>query len=346
MEELQAWNEADETESYGLREPDPLGVLSTTRRVLEEGESVWINQERLRAFAERWGELVTARSGPALPAGYDRYHFFDGSERSLNWILVLDALNFCFWAEKNQPRWGITYHGELLNGYWAEAAALTRAVEEGKPVWDAEYLSNMSSAELAHIFRGEQTIPLLEERLANVREVGRVLGERFEGQFSRAILQAAGSAVRLVLLLAEAFPSFRDIAVYRQREVRFFKRAQICVADLSGFFQGRSWGAFNDLEHLTVFADYKLPQILRHFGVLEYRSSLAERIDNQEMIPAGSEEEIELRAATVWACELLRRDLHQRGVVLTAAELDQRLWLLSQHIPDMKPYHRTRTMYY
>ncbi|WP_376793809.1 queuosine salvage family protein [Thermogemmatispora sp.] len=345
------WNQSAEHEE--LPPPpgvDPLGVLSSTRPVVEEGEQVWINSERIQALSERWTELSSPRaaSSSGSPAGYDRYHFFDGSERSVNWILLLDALNFCFWPEKGEPRWGITYQGEHLSGYWAEAAALTRAVEEGRPIWDAAYLCAMSREELAQIFRSEQEqqIPLFEERLTHVHEVGRVLLERFDGQFSQAVAQAAGSAVRLVQLLVEAFPSFRDVARYRQREVRFFKRAQICVADLHALFGGQGWGAFHDLDQLTIFADYKLPQVLRHFGVLEYHPALADRIDRQEPLPAGSEEEVEIRAATVWACELLRQALAARGLPLMAIEIDQQLWLLSQRLPDMRPYHRTRTIYY
>ncbi len=150
-------------------------------------------------------------------------------------------------------------------------------------------------------------IPLFEQRLQNVHEVGRVLLDRYDGQFANAIEQADHSAVRLVLLLAHQFPSFHDVAFYRGHEVRFFKRAQICVADLHGSFGGKGWGSFTDLDQLTAFADYKVPQVLRHFGILGYSPSLAARIDKQELLTPGSEEEIELRAATIWACELLRR---------------------------------------
>jgi len=97
---------------------------------------------------------------------------------------------------------------------------------------------------------------------------------------------------------------------------------------------------------LTIFADYKLPQVLRHYHVLEYDSTLAQRIDNQELLPAESEEEIEIRAATIWACELLRRTIQQHGYATTAAEIDLRLWLMGQQLTEMRPYHRTRTIYY
>ncbi|GAC1615531.1 MAG: hypothetical protein NVS4B7_08080 [Ktedonobacteraceae bacterium] len=73
---------------------------------------------------------------------------------------------------------------------------------------------------------------------------------------------------------------------------------------------------------------------------------LATRIDEQELLEAGSEEEVELRAATIWACELLRREMAKQGHILTAAEIDLQLWLMGQHSSEMRPYHRTRTIYY
>ncbi len=180
-----------------------------------------------------------------------------------------------------------------------------------------------------------------------MHEVGRVLLERYDGQFAHAVKQAEGSAVKLTLLLAQDFSSFRDVARYRGREVRFFKRAQICVADLHGAFSGGHWGTFSDLDKLTIFADYKLPQVLRHYGLLEYQHSLAERVDKQELLAAGGEAEVELRAATIWACELLRREMSDvAGSIITAVEIDQLLWYLGQSASDMRPYHRTRTIYY
>ena len=342
-------NDFDDEDPYLLPNADASGVLSSTREVVEQGEYVWIDIDQVELLVHQWIQPAARSRGEVSttpPTWYEQYHFHDGTERTVNWILALDAMNFCFWAEKDQPRWSIEYQGETLNGYLAEAAALKRAIEENIPLWDAEYLSTISYEELAHIFRGEQTIPLLEQRLHNVREVGRVLLERYNGQFVNAIEQTGQNAVKLVLLLAQNFPSFNDVVLYRNRLVRFFKRAQICVADLHGSFGDKSWGIFSDFDQLTAFADYKLPQVLRHFGVLEYHPSLAKCVDNQQLLEAGSEEEVEIRAATVWACELLRREMIHQGHPVTAVEIDLRLWLLGQKSSDMQPYHRTQTIYY
>ena len=350
MEDRLSWKENEEI--YSLPEQDELGVLRSTRNVLEQGEHVWIVTEGVEHISNQWIHdlvLTQEQQVPASPLWDNTYHFYDGTERTVNWLLLLDALNFCFWAEKGHERWRISYKGETLNGYWAEAAALKRAVEEGIPLWDAAYLSTISEDTVASIFRpieGSESIPLLEQRVLHIREVGRVLQEKYAGQFVQAIQQANKNAIELVQVLAWNFPSFNDVVRYRGHEVRFFKRAQICVADIHGAFNGKQWGAFTDLSKLTIFADYKLPQILRHYGILAYHPVLARRIDDQELLEQGGEEEVEIRAATIWACELLRRAMQRQGYIMNAADIDSKLWSLSQNTEHMRPYHRVYTQFY
>lgn len=324
---------------------DRLGVLTTTAAVVRESALVRLDPPRLNELASGW----VAAPWPEQ-AGLDALHFDDGTERTANWVLLLDALNFCFWGEPGQPRWRVTWRGQTLDGYAALAAALTRAVEEGRPLWDAAYLAALDADELGIILRpipGDPPIPLFAERLANAREVGRVLLARYVGQFARAAEAARGSAVELALLLARDFPSFNDVAPWRGATVRFYKRAQICVADLNAAFKGTRWGAFTDLDQLTAFADYKLPQLLRERGVLVYAPSLAAQVDAYAPIAPGSEAEVAIRAATVWAVEHLRRALALFGIVRPASAIDYRLWAESQAIgPATQPYHRTRTIYY
>ena len=48
-----------------------------------------------------------------------------------------------------------------------------------------------------------------------------------------------------------------------------------------------------------MFADYRVPQILRHRGIFAYRADLAAMIDSGTVLAYSSEMEVELRAATV-----------------------------------------------
>jgi hypothetical protein len=267
---------------------------------------------------------------------------------------VLDALNFCFWSERPDPgdRWKVTYHGETIDGYWALAAALKRAIEEGYPLTDPTYLESISASDLATILRpatpGGEQIPLFGNRLANLQELGRGLNAIGGGEpAANLVTEAGGSAVALVQRVVDLFPSFNDIAFYRGREVRFYKRAQILISDLAGAFEGRGFGKFHDFAALTAFADYKVPQVLRQLGILRYDPALAARIASRALLPAGSEEEIEIRAATIWGVEYLRRALASLGRVLPASDIDWLLWQAGQRLPfGTEPYHRTLTVFY
>ncbi|MGB3304755.1 MAG: queuosine salvage family protein [Thermomicrobiales bacterium] len=350
---------------------DPLGVLVSTAGVMQQATSVAIHQAAIERLAD---ELVASRATP--PAWDSTLHFRaaepDGAPRTAGWVLVLDALNFCFWAQGDDPdvRWRVSWRGATHDGYDALAAALSRAVDEGVPVWEPGWLAALDEDTLRHVLRpvpGSPEIPLFTDRLTNLRELGQgLLNLAAEQPGTDPVVSliegAEGSAVELVRSVVARFPSFDDTAVWidpqthQERQVRFYKRAQILVADLAGSLAGDSLGTFHDLGTLTAFADYKVPQVLRRFGILTYAPALADHIRRRELIAAGSREEIEIRAATIQACERIRQALANRQAaspreeaapVFTASDIDWLLWNAGQSLPaGSEPYHRTRTIFY
>ncbi len=260
---------------------------------------------------------------------------------------MLDVLNHCFWPDPGQPTWTVAHEGNEWSGYWGLAASLKRAVDEGVPITSAEFLSDISDDDLTRVFRGEGEIPLFEERLANLREAGRILKRDWGGDVVNLVESARGSGAELAGRVVAAFPSFRDEARYDGRTVRFWKRAQLLVSDLHQAFGGTGFGAFNDVQVLTAFADYKLPQVLRALGILSYEPALEGIIDGMHDLDAGSPDEVEIRAMTIWAVEEIRKAFRRAGHALTSAAVDQWLWQLGQLDPfRKKPYHRCRTIYY
>ncbi|MCL4395093.1 MAG: queuosine salvage family protein [Chloroflexi bacterium] len=319
--------------------PDPLDVLKSTRRVVEHARKVKIDSDAIKRTAD---QLAEQRVQP--PAWNYEYHYHDATEHTVNYLFLLDTLNFSFWGK---PKWAIDYSGKRLDGYWALAASLKRAAESSLQTLDAEYLAQISPQELQAILRGHGEIPLFLERWRNVRALGVALRDHWRGQAVRLIDEARRDAPALARLIAESIPSFDDIAVYDGREVRLFKRAQILVTDVWGAFGGGNWGEFANIGDLTAFADYKLPQILRAWGVLRYAPALARQVDAQIELAAGGPNEVEIRSATLWAVELLREELGARGRKLWSVQVDWILWQASQgRFAGMKPYHRVRTIYY
>ena len=42
--------------------------------------------------------------------------------------------------------------------------------------------------------------------------------------------------------------------------------------------QGKGLGEFHDIHKLTMFADYRVPVVLRQLGILEYSQALASKV--------------------------------------------------------------------
>jgi hypothetical protein len=177
-----------------------------------------------------------------------------------------------------------------------------------------------------------------------LNDLGQLLRVKYDGRVERMIGAAGGSAEKLMGVLVE-MPFFGDVSEYAEMVVPFYKRAQLTAADLSIALAGRGLGAFSDLDRLTIFTDNLVPHVLRVDGVLKYDVELAGRIDREELIAAGSAEEVEIRACAVHAVELMRAALGGR---VTAMGLDYVLWNRGQEraYKAVKPRHRARSVYY
>ncbi len=317
-------------------------VLETTKKIVQKSRFAGLDRQALDAAVRRMIEQNTG-----IPPWDSQHHFFDGGVKTVAYFFVLDTLNFCFWALKGKGRWEIEFEGRRISGYYALATALKKAVENGVPLHKADFLAGLSVDDLKEMLGGQGELLLMNRRAANLNELGRVLLDEFNGEACNLVEAAERSALGLAGLLSEKLSSYRDVAVYEGEKVFFLKRAQILAADLYGAFRGRDWGEFTDVDRLTAFADYKLPQVLRQLGILRYAPALAEKVDQRVLLAPGSPEEVEIRANTIRAVELMRRELQGRGRNLKAFEIDWLLWNMGQKDRFReKPYHRTLTIYY
>jgi hypothetical protein len=320
---------------------DPLEILRTTKKVVETATDVFIRPEKIAAAKE---PILTrkARGFDSLETGFGSTETL---ENNIQLIFIENSVNFCFWPDKGRPKWTVVWNGAPAKGGWyGLAAAFKRALKEGCKLLDADYLASLSYEDAAHIFRGEDGVqlPLLQERVEHLQEAGNVLKEKYAGQFINTIEASGWDAIKLAENIFTDFSSFRDISIWNGNEIRFLKRAQITPNDITYALHGAG-KKLSRIDELTAFADYKLPQVLREMGIVEYSPALAEKVDAEIELPHDSREEIEIRSATIWAIELLRQAIG----TMTAGEIDNVIWLLSQDMQtESRPYHKTRTVYY
>jgi hypothetical protein len=98
---------------------------------------------------------------------------------------------------------------------------------------------------------------------------------------------------------------------------------------------------FDDIDHLTIFADNLVPHVLRLDGVLTFDDRLVAKIERGELLEFGVEER-DIRGCAVHACELLSQQLG-----IAPRLLDVWLWNRGQEERyKAAPRHRCRTTAY
>jgi hypothetical protein len=284
-------------------------VRATCRRIAESARHVRIDLDRL------------AELDPGEPPALDaERHYLEGTpEEVAHFMLVLDSINFgSGWFPTLRKRPG-------MSGYFTVASSLTDFWRSSGG-WSDRELRALRAEEVASVLGQDQSHELMALYAQALRDLGRFLGAR---RSIDVVAEADGSAERLASTLAAGMPFFDDTG--------FWKRAQILPNDLA--LAGVA--EFHDLDRLTIFADNLVPHVLRVDGALVYEPGLAARIDAGELLPPG-EEEREIRACAVHACELLGKRLGT-----PARLLDVALWTKGQ-APRYKsvPRHRTRTVFY
>ncbi|KAJ0182810.1 hypothetical protein K1T71_002179 [Dendrolimus kikuchii] len=274
--------------------------------------------------------------------------------KAVDWIFVADALNFCFWSYANTEKWTVDGH----SGYYALEAALARALREGYDITNPHFYHKISEELLHTILKGDNsaTIPLFKKRVSVLHEVGSILIEKYDGTFATCLKEANKSAVKLLEIVVNNFPCFRDEAIYKNRRVSLYKRAQILVSDIWNFFNGTGLGGFEDIDKITMFADYRIPQVLVYFKVLNYDHALMKKLKDEELLESGSEEEVEIRGCSIHAIELLKKKIEQKLVssqqnveMPNSSLIDYYLWCYRRKYADEMehiPFHKTLGIYY
>ena len=74
----------------------------------------------------------------------------------------------------------------------------------------------MTQDQVRHIFRSDTDVPmpLIEERHRILNETGKILLEKFEGSFLNCVQKSDKSAQKLLHLVVESFPSYRDVTQF------------------------------------------------------------------------------------------------------------------------------------
>lgn len=323
-------------------------VLASVLRVVDQPTHVRTSIEAIEHVAGwmAYESFAPPTGGPAGP-----FDFGEDPDRLIDATMLKASLDFAFTDFGSGVKFEVDYQGRRWSDSEAMFACLHRALAGGIPLLDGEYLATVTRRDLEAVFAGNIEMPMLDERVAILHGVGERLVTDHGGRFHRFIrscpdrMYADGDGV-LDRLVAE-FPRFDDVSEYRGRRVVIYKLAQLSLWSLH-LAVGEGGGfALRDLDQMTAFADYIVPVALRLMEIIEYTPELERRIASGDEIPRDSDEEIEIRAHTVYATALLTESINARrgdDRALVIPQVDFRLWSAYHATPW--PHHLTRTVMY
>ncbi len=306
-------------------------IIKSCKYVASNSKSVKINEIKLNEFAEKINKRETKHWLSSSP-----YNLLDlPIETIINFLLVYEAIDFSFWGN---PKWTIDTPNGKEDGSMALLYAILKYVKEK----DTTDFSNITKDEFRKVLKGNVKIPLFEQRYSIIKSVSETVNKEMNGNFYKFIKNISND-VELLEVIIKYFPNFKDERKYREKTIYFYKLAQLLTSDILHIRKLKE-NIKVDYSHIIGCADYKIPQVMRGLGLLEYSDDLEKIIDNKEEIEENSEYEVEIRANMLVVIEKIAKKLNNH---IYSIDINDYIWSQSKNKDIvLKPYHLTRTTNY
>jgi len=279
-------------------------VYELAENFMKTATYVSINYERLYEVADEMKEIKP----PKFPSI---------KEKDLHKAVLLEliggAINYCYWYGRDDVRPGgassTLMYENLQNAFFDYDPSYSQSIIDCMKT----FAQNLTFARF----------PLLEERINHLHQL------MFTSEtYVRSICDSDKVDLQPHLNnLISRYPGYAsDI---------FLKRASLFFLQLH-----RKFGWFAEaMKTLHIPADYQVPKIMNHEGIIDYDVELAYEIASRRPIPKWSQKECEIRSATI---------LVARNLCVTTdwnvAEVDGFFWLRRKEA--VSPFHLTITTDY
>ncbi|MGB8013465.1 MAG: queuosine salvage family protein [Terriglobales bacterium] len=332
-----------------LRWPKLTGspVLDSIRPVIERSRDVQTHADKIVEVAGWMAYEELPIPDYAMPFGIGA----GDVNETIDFILTAACIDTAFTDFSSHIKFQVDYAGRNWSDSDALFAGMKRAIDNGVPILDGNFLAGVTRKEMETLFAGNIELPMLGDKTQIFHQVGAVLAQRYAGRFHNFVAACSPKLYDhgngLVDRLINEFPRFRDVGLYEGHTVKFYKLPQLAIWFL--YTSLRKSGKFRveDLEAMSAFADYIVPVALRLLGITSYSAELENAINSYQMIPHDSPWEVEIRAHCIYASALLAEEINRlrpsdRQIVIP--QIDARLW--THYHTTWWPHHLTETIMY
>ena len=310
-------------------------VLETSRFVVNNAKHVKINYDKANQLIEELLKFDNVHYLTKVP-----YGVYDMSTRDIvNFLLIYDSIDFSFWGN---PKWTIDANGKDLDGGTALLHCIFNLFNGRDSIEVYQQLENMSLDEFKEILKGNVEIPLLEERYSIVTIIAKIVNKKMNGSFYDYIKEMNTDQQIFETVLSN-FSSFEDTRTYEGQTIYFYKLAQLLTSDILHVIEIKESKEV-DYSNLLGCADYKIPQVMQGFGILEYDTELSSILESKTEIEENSEYEVEIRASMIVVINYIWEQIDKS---IDRIDINDFVWSKGQDkTKQYKPYHLTRTKSY
>jgi Potential Queuosine, Q, salvage protein family len=332
-----------------LHWPKPIGspVLDSIRYAIESSRDVQTHYDKIVEVASWMAYEELPMPEFVLPFGVGQ----GSADDAVDFIMVANTIDTAFTDFTSHVKFQVDYAGQHWSDSDAEFACIKRAVDNGVPFLDGHYLARVTRPELAKVFEGNIEIPMLDEKLEVLHQVGRVLEQKYDGRYHNFVRSCSpklyDNGNGLIDRLVTEFPRFNDVSMLDGHAIKFYKLAQLGVWMLYSSLHAQGKFRLDDPQKMTAFADYIVPVALRLHGITSYSERLEKAINSHQLIPRDFRWEIEIRAHCIYATALLAEEINKRrpaDAQVIIPQIDARFW--THFHTTTWPHHLTRTIMY
>lgn len=310
-------------------------VLETTRYVVDNAKHVKINYDKANLLIKELLRFDNVHYLTKVP-----YDIYGMSTRDIvNFLLIYDSIDFSFWGN---PKWTINVGGKDLDGGIALLHCMFNLFNGLDSIEVYQQIENMTLEEFKEILKGSIEIPLLEERYNIITGIAKIVNEKMNGSFYDYI-KDMNTDQQIFETILNNFSSFEDTRSYNGQTIYFYKLAQLLTSDILHVIEIKEQKEVN-YSSLLGCADYKIPQVMQGFGILEYDAKLSLLLETKTEIEENSEYEVEIRASMIVVINYIWEQIEKS---IDRIDINDFIWSKGQDkTKQYKPYHLTRTKSY
>jgi len=295
-------------------------VREIAKEIVGKSDYVKIDTNNIYSLSKKIKDSPLSEWEPQLPVWYTRNDIKDPSftrqwkMQFINYELIANSVNYCYWYGRGDIR-----------PQGSSSCKMYQLLDESYN-FDVYYYD---SIDVFYQKLVENRFPLIEDRCRHIKEVIDI--DTYPSDSFKAlcdIILDQCNVNEIISCLTQNYPGYASDM--------FLKRAQLFIMQVQ---RGLNIFSEGEIKKLTVPADYQLPKMLRYFDCIHYSDDLQNDIERSKLIPKGSIQEIEIRAATIVACDMLAEISGTNTMVV-----DNFLWQSRKECND--PFHLTITTDY